>query len=62
MEEKQEELLSTIRLGSRDLYHILKSKDGLWVIIRSANDSSRQIKIEPSVVPELANILRTIQA
>ena len=54
------EKVHPIMAGSSPAYQVVESEDGVTVLIRSANDHSKQVSIMKSALPMLIDILQRL--
>ncbi len=52
------EKIHTITAGSREVYELVESEDGLYLTIRDAANHDHQIRLTSSVVPILIQALK----
>jgi hypothetical protein len=50
----------TIAAGSKELYEVVKSEDGLKVTIRYAQNPEKKIELDAGAVPELIGALQKL--
>jgi hypothetical protein len=56
-----EKLLNTIFAGTRPVYEIVESEDGLTITVRSADSPDNQLRMIRTAVGTLADALRKIE-
>lgn len=52
------ETIEVIKAGSREIYEVVKSEDGLKITIREAGNHDRKIELISSVLPTLIQALQ----